>query len=121
MTRNLLALAGALAGGALGYALFLWITQQGYYALAIPGALLGAGAGLARARSVAVAVVCGLAATALGFYCEFRFRPFAQDESLGFFLTHLSSLSGLTCVMIAFGAFLGFWIPFRQRGPDAPR
>jgi len=61
-----LALVGAAVGGLLGYLLFMWLTRHGIYGLALPGGLLGVGAGLFKSRSIWVAVICGLAALALG-------------------------------------------------------
>lgn len=114
MKNTFIVLAGALAGGVLGYFAFRWIATQGYYALALPGGLLGLGAGYGKNRSLTVAVVCGLAALALGVFAEWRFRPFVADESFSFFLRHLTDLSPITLLMIALGAGIGFWIPFRR-------
>ena len=108
----MLVLAGALAGGAAGYFLFGWVAQQGFYALILPGGLLGLGAGLARNRSIAVAVVCGVLALALGVVTEYQFFPFAADGSFSFFMAHLFDLSAITLIMIAVGGFIGFWVPF---------
>src|SRR5262249_34107066 len=60
MQKNLLALGGALVGGAVGYFAFFWIAQQGVYGLVLPGGLLGLGAGIVQNRSSWVAVACGL-------------------------------------------------------------
>ncbi len=66
-------LAGALAGGLIGYFAFLWIARQGFYALVLPGALVGIGASLAPNRSLAMCVVCGVLALALGLeVCAFH-------------------------------------------------
>src|SRR5687767_140920 len=65
-----LVLIGAAAGGAAGYALFWYARQWGFYAIVLPGALLGIGAGLARNRSVAMALICGLLALGLGLFTE---------------------------------------------------
>jgi hypothetical protein len=121
MKNNLLALCGALAGGALGHFAFFWLASQGFYALILPGGLLGLGAGLVRNRSVAVAVVCGLLATALGVFTEYRFAPFAADKSFPFFVSHLFDLRPLTLLLIAAGGAIGFWVPFRrtERTPPA--
>ena len=65
-------------------------------------------------RSLWVAILCGILATALGLFTEFQFAPFIADESLAYFLTHLFALKPITQLMIAAGGFIGFWIPFRR-------
>ncbi len=87
MKQNALVLMGAGAGGLIGYFGFLWIAHQGFYALVLPGGLLGIGASLVPNRSTAICVVCGLIALVLGFLAEWQFAPFIKDSSLGFFLT----------------------------------
>src|SRR5437870_9502255 len=111
-TTNLaLALIGAAAGGAIGYFVFLWAAHQGFYALMVPGALLGAGGGLlAKERSVLRAAICSVFALALGLYAEWRFAPFIADHGLGYFITHLHQLRPLTIVMVILGGVFGFWL-----------
>ena len=41
-------LIGAAVGGAVGYFAFGWLVSQGFYAVALPGVLLGIGLGLQR-------------------------------------------------------------------------
>ena len=115
MKNNLLALCGAIVGGALGYYAFFWIAKQGFYALILPGGLLGLGAGIVKNRSWLIAVVCGLLAIALGLFTEWQYAPFVKDESLGYFLAHVADLKPVTLLMIAVGGFLGFWLPFERR------
>ena len=50
---NILGLIGAVAGGVLGYYIFMWIVDQGFYGLMIPGALLGPGLRAAQPACVA--------------------------------------------------------------------
>src|SRR5436309_13705164 len=114
MKQSLLVLGGALVGGVLGYYAFSWIYAQGFYGLIVPGGLLGLGAGIATNRSALVAVLCGLLAVALGLFTEWRFFPFEDDRSFGFFLRHLQDLKPVTLLMIAAGGLIGFWIPFRR-------
>jgi hypothetical protein len=109
-TNAALSLAGAAAGGVLGYLAFGWLAGQGFYALALPGVLLGLGAGvLARRRSMAMAVVCGVLALLLGIFSEWKHFPFARDDSLNYFLAHVFDLRPLTWIMLGLGAFSGFW------------
>lgn len=116
--NDILVLLGAAVGGLVGYALFFAFARQGLYGLALPGGLLGLGAGIFKTRSKAVPVLCGLLALALGLFTEWRFAPFAADASLGYFVSHLHRLSALTLIMLAVGMLIGFWVPFR-RGQEA--
>jgi hypothetical protein len=115
MKNPLFAVMGAAAGGVLGYFLFFWIAAQGFYGLAIPGCALGLGAAVVRNNSIFIAVLCGIAATLLGVFTEWRFAPFRADDSLGYFLGHLGDLKPITMIMIVLGGLLGFWFPFRRR------
>jgi hypothetical protein len=114
MKNALLVLGGAAIGGVLGYFAFFWIANQGLYGMIIPGGLLGLGAGIAKNRSIIVAVVCGVLAIGLGLFTEWQFAPFKKDDSLGYFLAHVHELKPITLIMIAVGAAIAFWIPFRR-------
>ncbi|MEO8352299.1 MAG: hypothetical protein ABI680_11255, partial [Chthoniobacteraceae bacterium] len=104
-----LGIAGAALGGGAGYFIFMWIARQGFYALILPPALLGLGAGwLARQRSVPLATVCTIAGIALALFCEWRFAPFAADHSLGYFVTHLPDLRPITLIMAALGGYFSY-------------
>jgi hypothetical protein len=120
MKKNLLALCGALAGGALGYFAFFWAAAQGFYALILPGGLLGLGAGIVPNRSLGVPILCGLLATALGVFAEYRYAPFVADESLPYFVSHLFDLRPVTLLLIAVGGLIGFWVPFRRTERSRP-
>jgi hypothetical protein len=110
VVSTFLGLIGAVIGGLLGYGAFLWIISQGLYALVLPGALLGLGCGLlARHESRLRGIVCGVAALALGLYSEWHEFPFAADSSFPYFLAHLHHLKPITDLMIALGAFFGYW------------
>ena len=103
-------------GGALGYFIFGWLAHQGFYALALPGVMLGVGAAaLARRRSIPLAVGCGFLALSLNLFAEWKNFPFVKDDSLAYFVSHLSDLRPLTKLMIAVGGFGGFWFVWRGR------
>ena len=116
-TRNLLVgLLGAVAGGVLGYFVFFWALRQGYYALMLPGGLIGLGSGLlVKDRSVPRGVICGVFAAGLGLFIEWRHAPFSADQSLGYFLTHLQRLQGLTLLMLAAGTAFAAWLSFGKQ------
>lgn len=110
MVHWLRGLGGAALGGAAGYVLFSLLLKAGLYALVLPGALMGIGCGrLSGVRSAALGAVCGVLATAVGVFVEWRFRPFVADDSLPFFLQNLTSLSLGTLLMISAGGVLGFY------------
>jgi hypothetical protein len=114
MKDNLLAIVGAVVGGAIGLLAFHWLLKQGLYGLVLPGGLLGIGAGFPKNRSIFVAIGCGVVALALGIVAEWWHFPFADGESLGFFVKHLFELQPATLLMIGLGALIGFWVPFRR-------
>src|ERR1051326_1251307 len=103
-----LAIVGGVAAGAGGYFIFGWLARQGFYAVALPGALLGAGWGLlARRRSLPVSTVCSLAALGLGIFAEWDHFPFIADSSFGYFLAHLHLLPPVKILMIVLGGVFG--------------
>jgi hypothetical protein len=104
----------------VGYFSFFWISGQGFYALALPAAFVGLGAGLcARHRSSLLAIICSVAGLALGLFTEWRFAPFVADNSLSYFLGHLHLLRPLTWIMLALGAFLSYRLALGRDGKPA--
>lgn len=119
MGRDLRVLMAAAAGGVAGYLLFFWLVARGYYGPAVPGGLLGLGAGIFTRRSGVTPIVCAVAAAALGLFTAWRYAPFIVDPSLGFFLIHVGGLPPVSLVMIALGALIGFWVPFRRHRKES--
>lgn len=110
IVSNMLGLCGAVAGGTIGYFAFFWIVNQGFYALIVPGGLLGIGCGLlARQPSHTRGLVCAVAAVALGFFTEWKFRPFNADESFTYLLQHAHQLQPVTLLMIGLGGLIAYW------------
>lgn len=120
MKNNILALVAAVIGGVAGTLGFLWIARQGFYALVLPGGLIGLGASMFKSKSIVVCVICGLLALLAGVIAEWKFAPFIKDRSFEYFLTHLHELKPFTLIMIAIGTVLGFWLPFQHRNDDIP-
>ncbi len=116
MKQTALVFGGAALGGVVGYFAFFWIAQQGFYGIALPGGLLGLGAGCVAGRWPAV--VCGVLALALTLFTEWKFAPFLKDESLSYFLLHIYEKAPIKLLMIAAGTAIGFWVPFRRVESD---
>ena len=103
-------MAVAAIGAIVGWFAFGWLVSQGLYGLALPGALLGLGCGLISGGvSTVNAVLCAILATVLGIVLEWRHLPFKDDESFGFFLSHLHELKGITWIMLALGSIFAYW------------
>lgn len=104
-------LLGAIVGGVVGYFVFTWLAHQGFYALVLPGALLGLGcASLMRVDSSLAGVLCALVAVPLSLFCEWCAFPFVADRSLGYFVTHMHELRAMTWIMVVLGAVFAFWL-----------
>lgn len=111
---------GAALGATLGWLGFAWLVRQGIYAMVLPGAMLGIGAGvMVRHRSVAFSIGCGMASVVLGLFREWRHFPFSTDGSLGYFAGHLHQLTLKTLLLILLGGIVGFYLPFRRRDNPA--
>ena len=104
-----LGLIGAAVGGCIGHFAFMWIATMGFYALVIPPAFLGWGAGLAaRVRSVPLATGCAIAGFVLALFSEWRLRPFTADSSFSYLLTHVHRLEPMTLIMVGLGTFFSY-------------
>ena len=101
MLNWLLGVVGGIVGGALGYFAFFLFACQGFYAMVLPGALLGLSCGfLSGIKSNVLGIVCGLLAVLLGFFTQWRFAPFIDDGSFAY---------SMTLIMITVGGIFGFW------------
>jgi fucose permease len=111
LVSTVLAVIGGVVGGALGYWAVMWFWSQGFYALVLPGAMLGFGSGLlAQHRSMLRGVICGVAALGLTVFTAFRLWKLPEDESFSYFVTHYHTLSSATLLMTVAGTLLGFWM-----------
>ena len=120
MKNNILVLLGAIVGGVVGFFVTAFVAGQGMQAMAIPGGLVGLGAGVVKGRAIWPVILCGVFALGLGIFTEWHLFPFIADSSFSYFISHLHHLPILTIIMIAVGGVIGFWVPFRriQKGGD---
>ena len=104
-----LGMLGAIIGAVLGGYLFLLALDQGYYMLALPGALIGIGCGLmSRRTSIVLGVFCMLLAAGVTLYLEWcRF-----DETFGEFISTLDALPQTTFVMYGLGVLFAGWFGY---------
>jgi hypothetical protein len=117
-----LGLVGALGGAVVGYFTFFLLARLGYYALVLPGALLGIGCGaLSGGKANVLGIVCGSLALLAGIFTEWRFAPFNKDHSFAYFITHVGDLGTVTLVSIAAGGLFGFWFGRGREGGAWPR
>ena len=117
VTNWVLGVAGAIAGGLLGYFAFFLLARQGLYAMVLPGALLGLGCGsLSGIKSNVLGIVSGLLAVLLAVFTEWRFAPFVDDGSFGYFISHVHNLKSMTLIMIAVGGLFSFWFGRGREG-----
>jgi len=78
---TVLGLAGAVAGGILGYLLFMVIVRHGFYAIVLPGALVGIGCGaLSGRKSTGLGIACAILGLAAGIFAEWRFRAVCRGR-----------------------------------------
>jgi hypothetical protein len=118
MKDNLLALAGAVVGGVVGYLAVGWLAGQHFYGMVLPGGLVGIGAGFSKNRTIFVAIACGILALGFGIFAEWR--HFFPALSFGSFIADFKDEQPITWIMIAVGTVIGFWFPYRRLEKTPP-
>ena len=107
-----LGIAGAIAGGVVGFFLFKTLHSMGFYALVLPGAFTGLGCGFAaKSRSIIfsfIALVVGLIVAVLA---EWHTNWFVEDESLLFFIKNIhESRGGMALISTLLSGAAAFWL-----------
>jgi hypothetical protein len=103
-------IVGAAAGGILGYALFFWVAHHGFYAVALPGIMLGLGCSvLSRGRSVLRGAASAVAAFPLCVFTDWRYYNPTNQNSLGYWFSHLLQHGPITLVLLAVGTVAAYW------------
>ena len=121
MVNVIRGLAGAALGGAAGYFLVGWLLRRGYYAPMLPGVLVGLGCGVfVERRNMPLAVLCGVAALALGVFTRWKQDASVYSTDFVQFVLHLDRLRTGTLVMLALGGLCGFWFALGTRSGQKP-
>jgi len=110
---------GLVVGGVAGYFLFQWLVGQGFYGLAILGAVMGWACSYAsRIYSPLLAVAGGISAAILSVFAEWKAYPFIADDSFSYFVSHLYQLKVLTLIFIALSTVFAAWFGLGRPNPQ---
>ena len=105
-----LAIAGTVAGAALGALAFWGLLKYNFYAIMLPGLLAGLGGGYPlKRRMIAVGLFAAVVGLVTMVLAEWANRPFVKDESLTFFVTHLHHLNRGAILMMVLGVAAALW------------
>ena len=105
-----LGIVGAILGCVAGWFIYGWLLGQGFYSLAIPGALIGFGFGyMSRRPMLAGGIFCAVVAAVFLLACECFQNSWAEDQRIGFFLAHLNDHDLPTKLMYMLGVACAFW------------
>ena len=108
--KNLiLGLIGGVVGGVLGGFICELLSNNGFYAVALPGAAVGFGfAMMAKKRHIAFAVICGILGLLAGLLTQWL--VYSNNETFLSLLFELKDYSIVTFIMLGLGAVCGFSI-----------
>jgi len=107
----IMASVGIAGGALLGCLAFHFAIQAGFYAMVAPGALIGLACGAqSKAESHLLGLVAAIVGVATGLLLEWHYFPFLKDDSLGYFLAHLTDLKGGTWMMVLAGGGLAYFL-----------
>ncbi|HUO09542.1 MAG TPA: hypothetical protein VM008_14630 [Phycisphaerae bacterium] len=107
--------AGAMLGAAAGIFASSLAFHSGLYAVIVVGILTGFGAILfARRGNWITGAITGIIALAGGILAEWWILPMRVDDSLPYFLNHLSEVYAFHLLIIALGAACAFYISWRK-------
>ena len=120
MNRTAMGIVGGLVGAAAGAGLFVGLLAVGLYGGLLPGAGAGIGAAIARAKGPLVPIMAGVFGLIAAVLAEAFAMPFTADESLGYFLRHLTDIAPFHLVFMAVGVVCAIWIPWRESPHAAP-
>src|SRR4051812_18365317 len=112
-TAVCLGAVGALAGVVVGFWGVGIFARQGFHAIVLPAGLPGIiGGAIARKRSAAWGIGCGLLGLAAGIVTEWWYRPFIADRSFPYFIRHVGNVTPMVLGVIFVGATIGGMFAF---------
>jgi L-aminopeptidase/D-esterase-like protein len=101
---------GGAVGGGLGYLAFRWMLTQGYYALVLPGALIGMGAGLGSGRRMlSLGLLSAVGALVVGVVADWNSLIAPAPTFLGHVATLLDANRRTPAILILVGVAISFY------------
>ena len=108
---------GAILGSIVGTGIFYASLQFGIHLLAVVGFSVGIVSGmLGHGRSIEWGAALGLYAIVLAIALEAVFVPFAVNQSIGHFLSHLSDLPVRSMLSMGIGGIGAFYFGMGRNG-----
>ncbi len=106
--KNLfLGLIGGVAGGIVGFFVCKWLATQGFYAVVIPGAMVGLGFGLAaRKRHQAFGLICAVLGLFAGLITQWK--VYSNEPSFWKLVGELKDYSIVTWVLLGLGVVMAY-------------
>jgi hypothetical protein len=113
---------GGIVGGVIGFYIFHWAVRQGFFALIVPGAMVGMIAGFGiGSRSQPFAIACGVAGLAVGLFTQWTFVNRAVTMDLMEFLMKIKDQKPLTLIMLVLGTFFSYRLALGFDQPGSRR
>ena len=102
-------IGGAVIGALIGYFLFRWLLDYGFYAGMLPGGFIGAGFGIGAARRMGwpAAILCAVAGLIFGCWADAATNDPAQ--TLLEYIQDYRRIPGVSKIMIGLGAVASGW------------
>jgi hypothetical protein len=103
-------IVGGTVGGVLGYFVFDWALTQGYYALVLPGSLVGIGCGLASGRKLlALGILSAIGALLVGALADWNSLANPSPTIWEHAATLLQANRRMTAILILVSVVLAFY------------
>ena len=119
--KNLiLGVVGGVGGGVIGFLICKWLSSQGFYAVVIPGSLVGMGFGYcARKRHVVFGCVSGILGLFAGLITQWK--VYSNEPSFWKLVGELKDYSAVTWIMLGLGTVFAVSFGTGRNSGSPPR